>query len=250
MLSTLTVHALQYADYALEISLIAVLLLRGWWKRYPDFFAYLTAFAFIDAIFRPTVLYSYGRSSRQYLYAYYVTDIILTLGAFILICFFFRRACARKKELWPVLRTMLVSVFIIVAFVSCFTMSQHYGHLAISFALELSQNVYFACLVLNTLLYIMLQHIDCADAELNLLVSGLGIEFAGSAAAMALAALMPTWSGNVTFASFVIQISALGMCVTWLYAATRNREKLPVRSSPTRYQPVPVFMQAHVHGTH
>ncbi|HTV57183.1 MAG TPA: hypothetical protein VMI06_19985, partial [Terriglobia bacterium] len=82
MFSTVTVHTLQYADYALEVSLVVVLLLRGWWKKYSGFFAYLTAFVFIDAILRPTVLYSYGRSSRQYLYCYYVTDIILTLGAF------------------------------------------------------------------------------------------------------------------------------------------------------------------------
>jgi hypothetical protein len=250
MFSALSVHALQYADYALEVSLVAVLLLRGWWKRYPAFFAYLTSFAFIDAILRPTILYSYGRSSTQYLYGYYVTDIILTLGAFILICLFFRRACARKKDLWPVLRTMLIAVFVLVAFLSCFTMSEHFGHLAMSFAVELSQNVYFACLVLNTLLYIMLQQVDCADEELNLLVCGLGLEFAGSAAAMALAALMPTWSDNVTFASFVIQISALGMCLIWLYAATRNPEKASARSAPTRYKPVPAFLQAHVPGTH
>jgi hypothetical protein len=250
MFSTLIVHGLQYADYALEASLVVVLLLRGWWKRYPGFFAYLSAFALIDAILRPTVLYSYGQSSRQYLYGYYLTDIILTLGAFLLICLFFRRACAQKREFWPVLRTMLISVFSIVTFLSCFTMSRHYGHLAMSFAVQLSQNVYFACLVLNTLLYIMMQYVDCADENLKLLVCGLGIEFAGSAAAMALAALMPTWSSHVIFASFVIQFCTIGMCSTWLYAATRKPEPAPVRTLPTSYRPIHAFAHAQVQGTH
>jgi hypothetical protein len=243
-------HGLQYASYALEASLVVALVLGGWWKKQTAFFLYVASYVFIDAVLRPTVLYSYGWSSLQYNRCYWLSDIAITLGAFLLICVFFRRACAQKKDLWPILRTMLASVLVIVAFISSFAMSRHYGHLASSFVIELSQNVYFACLVLNTLLYIMLQYVDCADEGLGLLVCGLGIQYAGSAAAMALAALMPAWSGNVAFASFVAQFCNLGMCLTWLYAATRNPEKLPVRSSPTRYQPVPTFMQAHVHGTH
>jgi hypothetical protein len=246
-MSNLLVHTLQYLGYGLEISLVAVLAMRSWWKKYPAFFVYLTSFAFIDAILRPSVLYSYGRGSSAYLYTYWTTDIVLTLGAFLLICFFFRRACARKRELWPILRTMLISVFIIVAFLSCFTMSEHYGHLATSFVIELSQNVYFSCLVLNTVLYVMLQSVQCGDENLSLLVCGLGIEFAGSAAGMALAYAT---SGGIVLPSFVAQFCNLGMFTTWLYAATRNPEKVPVRSSPTRYKPVPAFVEAHVPGTH
>jgi hypothetical protein len=67
MFDLLLVHGLQYASYALEASLVVVLLLRGWWKKYPTFFLYVTAFTFIDSIFRPTVLYSFGWSSPQYM---------------------------------------------------------------------------------------------------------------------------------------------------------------------------------------
>jgi hypothetical protein len=244
---SLLLHGLQYVGYALEISLVATLLVQKWWRKYPAFFVYVAAFAFIDAILRPSVLYSYGRASQAYLYAYWTTDIVLTLGAFLLICFLFHRACAQKKDLWPVLRTMLISVFVLVGFISCFTMSQHYQHLAPAFVIEFSQNIYFSCLVLNTLLYIMLQYVDCADESLNLLVCGLGIQFAGSAAGMALAYVM---SGGIALPSFVAQFCNLGMCLTWLYAVTRNPEKAPVRSSPTRYRPVPAFVEAHVHGMH
>jgi hypothetical protein len=174
---------------------------------------------------------------------------VLTLGAFVLICLLFRRACTGKKDLWPVLRTMLISVFIIVGFISSFTMSRHYHSLGWQFTVELSQNVYFACLVLNTLLYIMLQYVDCADEGLGLIVCGLGIEFAGSAAGMALAYLMPGWQGNVAFASFVAQFCNLGMCLTWLHAATRKPEKDRVRSVPVSYRPAPAFLEVPVRGT-
>jgi hypothetical protein len=250
MFEQLLSNSLQYASYAVEVSLIVVLLVRGWWKRYPAFFAYVTAFAFIDAVLRPIVLYSYGWTSLQFRRCYWVTDLILTLGAFLLISLVFRQACSHKKDLWHWLRTMLISVFAITGFISCFKVSQHYHNLAAAFVIEISQNVYFACLVLNTLLYVMLQYVDCADENLSLLVCGLGVEFAGSAAAMAVAALMPSWSGNVAFASFVAQMCTLGMCLTWLYAATRKPESVPVRSLPTRYKPAPAFVEAHVHGTH
>jgi hypothetical protein len=243
----LLTHGLQYASYALETSVVVSLLLRGCWRKYLAFFVYVSAFAVIDAILRPIVLYSYGRGSSQFGQCYWSTDILLTLGAFLLICFFFRRACAQKKDLWPILRTMLVSVFVLVGFISCFTMSQHYQHLAPAFVIEFSQNIYFSCLVLNTLLYVMLQYVDCADENLNLLVCGLGIEFAGSAAGMALAHVM---SEGIILPSLVAQFCNLGMCLTWLYAVTRNPEKAPVRSSPTRYRPVPAFVEAHVHGMH
>lgn len=252
MLSLLLSHGLQYASYALEVALVAAILLRGWWRKYPALFIFTAAFAFIDAILRPTVLYSYGQSSLQYIYCYWTTDLGLTLGAFLLICFFFRRACARNQELWPTLRTMLISVFVLVGFISCLTMSRHYSALGWSFAVELSQNVYFACLVLNTLLYIMLQYVDCADEALGLVVCGLGIEFAGPAAAMALAHIMSASAGSREFASLVIQFCNLGMWLIWIHAATRNSERTPVRSVPTstNYRRTPKFVEAPVHGTH
>ena len=57
------------------------------------------------------------------------------------------------------------------------------------FIIEFNQNLYFTCLVLNTLLYILLQQIDSADDELGLLVCGVGIQFAGPAATLALLTL-------------------------------------------------------------
>lgn len=250
MLDQFLAHAIQYAGYGLEASLVAVLLVRGSWKRYPAFFAYVTGFALVDAVVRPTVLYTYGWASPQFRRCYWVTDVMLTLGAFLLICAFFRRACAQKKDLWPNLRTMLIAVFTIVAFISSFAIFRNYHHLASDFVVELSKNVYFACLVLNTLLYIMLQHVDCADEALGLLVCGLGIEFAGSAAGMAVAALVPAWSGNVAFASFVGQFCFLGMCLIWIYAVMRNPEKIPARSLLTKYEPLRTLVHARVHGTH
>jgi hypothetical protein len=222
--SNLLANGLQYIGYALELSLITVLILRGWPRRHPAFFAYVASFAFVDAILRPTVLYTFGWTSFQYKYCYWITDLLLTLGAFLLISLFCRRAFVKNKERWSLVRTFLISVFILVAFISSLTMAQHYEHLATYFLVELSQNVYFACLVLNTVLYLALQYMEGTDEDLNLLVCGLGIEFAGPAASMALAYLTRGWQGGMTLADLVTQFCNLGMFLVWLYAATRKTD--------------------------
>lgn len=222
MIDQLAVHGLQYLGYAVEISVVVMLLARGRWKKYPEFFLYVLAYAGVDVVFRPAVISTYGVSSTQYSYCYWISDVALTLSAFLLICLFFKRACASKKEDWPFFRSILGAVFILIAAISYFSLSSHYDHLLSHFIVEFQQNLYFTCLVLNTLLYIKLAQTESVDEELSLLVCGLGIEFAGPAAGLAFWYLTGSGPVSETVVPLAAQLCTIGTYLVWLYAATRS----------------------------
>lgn len=224
MIDRLLIDALQYASYAIELVLVVLLLRRRRWRDTTTFSAYLFGYFAVDAILRPTVLYVFGFSSLQYRYTYWISDVLLTLGAFLLICLLFRRACSAKPEVWSYLRSMLAAVLVIVAFISYFSLAHHYENLFGRFIVGLQENLYFTCLVLNTLLYIMLQQWNSVDERLTLLVCGLGIEFAGPAANMALMYLTPGGKDAGLLLALLIPLCNLGMCVVWLYAVAQKTD--------------------------
>ncbi|MGH9397054.1 MAG: hypothetical protein ACRD18_09430 [Terriglobia bacterium] len=229
MFNLLIAHALQYLGYALEVGLIAVIVWRKRWKDLSAFSLYVVSFVLADVLLRPVTFALYGGSSWQYKQCYWFTDIALTLGAFLLICLFFRRACSERKALWSQIRTTLSAVFAIIIIISYLSLSEHYNHLFGRFIVDLQQNLYFACLVLNTVLYLILQNKDSEDGVLSLLVCGLGIEFAGPAAGMALMYLTP--GGRVAGAinPLIDQLCNIGMFCVWIYAVARKSEvKAPI----------------------
>lgn len=240
MIDKVVVHLLQYASYLAELVLVIALFTRGRWKGARAIAFYFLGYVLLDTIFRPVVLYVYGYTSSQYSYAYWMSDVVLTLGAFLLICLLFRRASSDKPEAWSYLRSMLAAVFVIIAFVSYFSIAHHYDHLFSRFIIGLQQNLYFACLVLNTLLFIMLQQWDSTDERLSLFVCGLGIEFAGPAASMALMSLTPGGHDAGVLAPLINEMCNLGMCMVWLYAVAQKpaevtaagTEKMDVGKTP------------------
>ena len=126
----------------------------------------------VDAVGRRYFFYRFGVASLQYAYAYWLTDVLLALGAFLLICALFRRACGAEEKLWHFIRLVLAFVFILVLGLSLFSLSRNYDHLFSRFITEFQQNLYFTCLVLNTLLFVLIQQKALADEELTLLVCG------------------------------------------------------------------------------
>ncbi|HUY12574.1 MAG TPA: hypothetical protein VMX16_02945 [Terriglobia bacterium] len=241
-MSGLLMHALQYAVYGIELALGAALILKRRWRTIKGFSIYVFGLLCSDAVLRPVVLYRFGWSSSQYRYVYWSTDVLLTLGAFLLISCLFKRACEDKDELWASLRLGLSAVFVIVLVISFYSFSGDHSKAFASFILNFQQNLYFVCLVLNTLLYVMMQQIACSDDYLGLLVCGLGIQFAGPAASFALIHLTPGDHSFVTLAYYVGPMCTLGMLLSWLYAVTREPQSIPARA-PRRRQQVPVLAE-------
>ena len=218
MIETLVQHGIQYGVYLAEVGLFLYLVLWGHCKRLGGVSLYVAGLLTIDAIARPRVLALYGFTSPQYFYIFYVTDAVLALSAFLLVCSFFRRASIERREMWQSLRLVLVSVFIVVVGISCVSLKMNYTNLFSRFTTEFEQNLYFTCLVLNTALYVLMQHLQVADDELELLVCGMGIQFAAPAANFALMYLTPGSHFFMSVMQYVGPLCTLGMLGLCFYA--------------------------------
>lgn len=229
MAESLVHYAIQYSVYLLEAGLVSFLVVRGGWKRLPGFFLYVTLLFTVDAICRPFVLYRYGGHSQAYAYTFWLTDVLLALGAFVLVCDFFRRACTLEEKMWRFIRLLLTFVFLLVLGVSALSLSRNYTHLFTKFIVEFGQNLYFTCLILNTLLFILLKRIESEDDELELLVTGLGMQFAGLAAYLALFYLTGGEQYVRSMDGFIVPLFTMGMLATWFYAVahTPKTAKVP-----------------------
>jgi hypothetical protein len=229
-----------YLVQGVALGLVVILFRRGRWKRLKGATAYVLSLLLIDGAARRYVYYHFGIASREYYYFYFLTDALLALGAFLLVCSFFRRACSNgtRERMWHFVRLFLVIVFALVVAISGLSLSKNYANFTGSFFVEFEENLYFTCLVLNTLLYILIQQGDAADDELGLLVCGMGLQFAGPAASFAIRFLSPGVGVTETLVHFMGPLCTLGMLCTWSWAAMRTpitsmvpepRETVPAR---------------------
>lgn len=231
--STLVV---QFAGYSLEACLLVLVFLRRRGQRLVALSVYLALLLAIDGISRPYVLYRFGLSSREYAYFFWLTDVLLTLAAFLLLCSFFRRACLHEEKMWRFLRLLLAFVFMLVLGISSVSLAQNYASLFGIFIVEFQQNLYFTCLVLTTMLFVLIQRLQSADEELTLLVVGMGIQFAGPTASLALLNLARRQELARFLVAYVGPVCTLGMLLTWFWALTRIPEVLPFRIPRERAQ--------------
>jgi hypothetical protein len=205
----------------------ALLIYLGWsnrWKRQGGVALYLISLLLAD-LGRAYALHQHGLASRQYFYVYWSTDFLLVSSAFLVVCSFFGRACRHEEKMWRFIRLLLVFVFVLVVGISGLCISRNQNDLFTYFTIEFNQNLYFTCLVLNTLLYLLLQYIESTDDQLGLLVCGVGIQFAGPAATLALVHLTTGEGFALSLNSLIMPLCTLGMLLVWAYAITRVKEK-------------------------
>lgn len=245
MLANILDFGFFYLVQGLILGLLLLLFYRGRWKRLKALTSYLCAYLLLDGVSRRYVFYHFGIKSTQYFYVYWLTDVALTLGAFLLVCTFFHRACESQPGMWRHLRLMLILVFVLVLGISAISLSKNYGNLFGILMIEFQQDLYFTCLVLNTLLYILMQQMETSDDELGFLVSGMGLQFAGPAASLALKYLAPNMAFTESLMHIVLPLCTLGMLLTWFYAVMRKPATARVPASgemiPARLTGSPVL---------
>jgi len=224
------IHGLQYGIYGLEASVCLLLTRRGLWRQRKALCVYVALLFALDGVARPAVLNYYGVKSPQFSYFYWLTDVVLALGAFLLTCAFFRRASGHEDRIWRNLRLLLIFVFLLVVGFSGLSLTRNYSHLFSGFIVEFSQNLYFSCLILNTFLYLMIVQLGIDDDELALLVCGMGVQFAGEAAGLALYHLTLGERFVGLFFSFLNPTCTLGMLLIWIYAIVKATGVVPSRS--------------------
>jgi hypothetical protein len=203
----------------LEVGLLVYLVACGHAKRVWELVVYLAVSSGVGMA-RLYTLHHYGFTSSQYGNCYWTTDLLLVLAAFVLVVSFFRRACSHNQEMWHFVRLLLGTVLVAITVVSFFSLSSHEDKLFSFFIVEFSQNLYFASLVLTTLLYLMTLKMEIVDESLAMLVCGLGIEFAGPAAGLALTYLTTDGVGRVV-GVYLFPLCDIGMILTWFYAVSR-----------------------------
>jgi hypothetical protein len=227
----LVLYGIQYAGYALEVCVCVSLAYGSRWRRLKGLGLYVASLFLLDGVARPAVSNFFGKGSSQFFYFYWMTDVVFALGAFLVICSFFRRACLKEEKLWRFVRLLLILVFFVVLAVTSLSLTRHYTHLYNTFIIEFSQNLYFTCLVLNTLLYVMLQQLAIDDDELGLLVCGLGVQFAGEAACLALCSL--TLAHSIANAmTFLAPCCTFAMLWIWVYAIGKNPQTVSSQLQP------------------
>jgi hypothetical protein len=215
----ITNDALIYLGLVLEAGLLVYLVARGHAKQVWELVLYLAVSSGVG-LARLYTLHHYGFTSSQYGNCYWTTDLLLVLAVFVLVVSFFRRACSENREMWQFVRMLLAAVIVTIAVISYFSLASHRDNFFSFFIIEFSQNLYFASLVLTTLLYLMTLKMETADERLGMLVCGLGIEFAGPAAGLALTYLTTDVVGRVV-GIYLFPLCDIGMILTWFYAISR-----------------------------
>jgi hypothetical protein len=217
-------YGFQYGGYLIEAGLVVFVAQNSYRSRLAGVALYLSCLL-AAGLTRTYTLHRHGWRSPEYSYAYWTTDFLLVISLFVLVCLFFRRACLHEEKMWRFVRLLLFFVFVLVVGISGLSFLHRYSELTSYIIVEFNQNLYFTCLVLNTLLYLLLQYLGSADDQLGLLVCGVGIQFAGPAATFALVHLTTGEGFALSLNSLVMRFSTLGMLLVWAYAIVHVKDK-------------------------
>ena len=236
-------NVLSYSGYILEVALLVFLVLRGKVKRQWEVAFYLGASVVLNCG-RFYALHHYGVASSQYWNYYWTTDLLLVVAAYVVVASFFRRACSKNREMWQFVRLLLGTVLVAIIIVSFFSLSSHKDKVFSLFIVQFSQNLYFASLVLTTLLYLMILKMEVADERLGMLVCGLGIEFAGPAAGLALFYLARGAELSRLVGVYFFPLCDIGMILTWFYAVSRVPDLVKVPRP--RVNGTPAFARGNI----
>jgi hypothetical protein len=173
-----------FLGIALELSFVVCSLARKSFLRYLFLNLYLI-FCLISSVSRFLVLRSYGQDSDQYMYCYYYTDLVLTLALFVALISLYLRVFGELK-VKQYLHWLAMLVLLGTALFSYAIVDQSAGQLSTSFAIELSQNLYFVGLVLTYILWGAVMKLRETRTRLVQLVLSLGLYFSAYAASYAM----------------------------------------------------------------
>ncbi len=240
---------LGYADCVVELGVLIYLLarvLRGHAHGLLGVTAYMLASVGVGGL-RVYSAFHWGAQSRQYALCYWLTDCAVVFAVFLLIASFFRRACAEQaKSSWRYVRLMLLLVFVLTGGVAYISIVRHHATLFPFFVIEFDQDIYFVCLVLATLLYLLLQQLRSADDQLGLLVSGLGLGVSAYVASLALFYVSGRALPYGVLTGYVSPLCDIGMVAVWFYAAARVPKPVSATEARRAREVMPVQALARI----
>jgi len=181
-----------YVGTLLELGFVVCSVRRKSFLRYFFLNLYFLV-AITSSLIRHFSLAKFGLNSDQYMYAYFYTDALLTLGLYVALISLYSHVFGELR-FSRYLRLTAVLLLAGTALFSYAVVAQSSDRLTTNFAFELSQNLYFVGLVLTYVLWGAILKLRETRTRLVQFVLSLGLYFSGYAASYALGNLASKYS--------------------------------------------------------
>jgi hypothetical protein len=188
----LLASAIWYFGVLLEVAFVLCSIWRGSFFRYFFLNLYFL-FALGSGVVRYLFLTKFGVSSGEYYFAYFYTDVLLTLALYVALTSLYTRIFS-ELQFGKYVRLTAVLLLLGTALFSYAVVAQSEQRLSTAFAYELSQNLYFVGLVLTYILWGTVIKLRETRTRLVQFILALGIYFSAYAASYALVNLASKYS--------------------------------------------------------
>ncbi len=225
-------YLLWFLTALLEVSVAVCSLKCHTFRRYLALNVYMLG-SLVVTILRFWVFSHYGFTSAQYLYFYFYSDALLTVGLYFALITLYSYVLS-ELDTGRYVRLAAIVLLAGTAFFSYQVIQQSSDRMLTRFVVELSQNLYFVGLVLTYLLWGAILKLRETRAQLIQLVLSLGLYFSAFAATYALRNLYP---GLHMVWGHLPQLIALSLPLAWAY--TIWRVPAEARLAPSRLVVVP-----------
>jgi hypothetical protein len=204
-------YAIWILGSALELGVLyCALRTHSFVRFFPlNFYMLITV---VSDITRFAILKQYGYTSHNYVYFYYYSDALLTIGLFFALMGLYSQVF---KEMGAEIYVRLGAILVLVLTSAvCFAMVRNSRHLLLTkFAIQLSQNLYFVGAVLTYVLWVALKKMHETRTRLIQFTLALGVYFSAFAAGYALSVLYP----HTTYSSVATDAMGLWLPLAWCY---------------------------------
>lgn len=181
-----------YLGISFEIAFVVCSLVRRSFLRYFFLNLYFLL-ALGSGVSRHFFLTWFGVSSDQYHYAYYYTDVLLTLALYVAVISLYS-VVFHEMKVARYVRQTAVLLLLGTAFFSYAVVAQSAERLTTDFAYQLSQNLYFVGLMLTYILWGAVLKLRETRTRVVQFVLALGVYFSAYAASYALMNLASKYS--------------------------------------------------------
>jgi hypothetical protein len=188
----LLASAIWYFGVLLEVAFVVCSIWRGSFFRYFFLNLYFL-FALGSGVVRYFFLTKFGVSSGEYYFAYFYTDVLLTLALYLALTSLYTRIFS-ELQFGKYVRLTAVLLLLGTALFSYAVVAQSEQRLSTAFAYELSQNLYFVGLVLTYILWGTVIKLRETRTRLVQFILALGIYFSAYAASYAFVNLASKYS--------------------------------------------------------
>jgi hypothetical protein len=205
---------------AAELAFVLCALYRRAFLRYVSLNLYMIASIVVNCATYIS-LSRYGFNSPQYYFAYYYTDILLTILMFFVIIQLYQQVLAQMNAS-SYIRRVATAVVAGTSLFSYLIVHQHRANLNNQFVIQFGQNLYFVGVVLTYFLWAAIFRLGETRRRLVHFVLALGIYFSGIAGAYALRHLFPAL--EPIFLHWIPPLAATWLPLAWAYTFIRVPE--------------------------